>query len=223
MSYTEVRDLFHDLLELNFPKFSSKLALDLANNNANEFIDLLFKKLQENKDKIDIKRFEDPDILVDLNAANTGAARKGKQANIDLLSQLVTESVNENSNDTTSLMISEVIKVVPNLNKNQFELLSLLNFMKNTLSLSDTPLKLLELKFQFIHDNLTSLDLIKPTEKEILAFYSLANYNKNKWVNETFDRFNNHYKCFKDITDKDFQEYLKENTVFKSNYTIIFT
>jgi len=217
LSYPEVKEIFTDLLELNFPKFSSKIAIDLANNNAEKFIELLFKKFQEYKDKVDIQKFQDPDILVDLNVAVTGAARKGEAANIDLLSQLVTERVNVNSNDMTSLMISEAIKVVPNLNKNQLEFLSLLYFMKNTLSLSDSPLKLLELKFKLIHDNLTSLDLIKPTEKEILTFYSLTYFNENKWANETLDKFNNHYKCFIDIPNKDFLEYIKLNTVLISN------
>ncbi|MCV5283331.1 hypothetical protein OFC15_30615, partial [Escherichia coli] len=81
--------------------------------------------LTKNVDRLIIDKFCDPDVQATLTEALKSSARKGKKANMDVLSQLLVERVSNNNDDFRDIVLTEAVTVVPKLTQQQISLITI--------------------------------------------------------------------------------------------------
>ncbi|EAM1117235.1 hypothetical protein G3J33_003114 [Salmonella enterica] len=130
MSFSEVRELFNILFENQFPKLKD-VAYAAAQENAKDFEERVVSDLTKNVDRLIIDKFCDPDVQATLTEALKSSARKGKKANMDVLSQLLVERVSNNNDDFRDIVLTEAVTVVPKLTQQQISLITIVFLLKN--------------------------------------------------------------------------------------------
>jgi hypothetical protein len=123
-SYTDLKAVFMDLFQLNFPKIQ-----EVAANTANERVEKLLEQLKESfdkyKDKIDIKKFEDPFLQYEIQTMTINVARRGEKSNMSLLTELLCTVASNDCPELIELISSEALQIVPLLSKRHLDYLSL--------------------------------------------------------------------------------------------------
>ncbi|MCT4637216.1 MAG: hypothetical protein N4A72_05875 [Bacteroidales bacterium] len=127
-SYTDIRAIFLDLFQLNFPKVQ-EIASITANERVDKLLDEIKNSFEEHKDEIDIKKFEDPSLQYEMQLMAINAARRGEKSNLKLLAKLLCVIASKNCSDLNELITSEALKVVPLLNNNHIQFLSFMSFI----------------------------------------------------------------------------------------------
>lgn len=154
-SYTDIRAIFLDLFQLNFPKIQ-----EIASKTAIERVERLLTEIkisfEENKDEIDIKKFEDPSLQYEMQLMLINAARRGEKSNLKLLAELLCVIASKNCSDLDELIASEALKAVPLLNNNHIQFLSFMSFI-NIKKKSYT-----EKEFSDLENDIKDLEFDKP-------------------------------------------------------------
>lgn len=122
VQYNEIKKLFLDLFDANFPKLLEE-SYKKAFENINNILELLKAKMEVTELKIDKLKLSTPDIHYTLNEAITVVGRKGNEVDTNLLCELLMEKMEKNKGEY-ELLLDESLKVVPKLNKSYLEFLS---------------------------------------------------------------------------------------------------
>lgn len=124
MTYNDVKEIFYDLFNANFPKIQ-----EIARKEADKRIELLlqtfFNELINNKDAIDINKFSSPNIQYEISQLTINVARYGNTDNFYLLSKLLTQQLNTKTTSALNQMVSECLSIIPKLSKQQLYILVL--------------------------------------------------------------------------------------------------
>ncbi len=126
LTVREVRELTRELLDSNFPKLRDD-AMAAARENVSEFLRLFEPALARRLPSINQERLRDPDIQFTLNDAVMASARRGRDANADLLIELVLARMNDPGPQASlmSLACAEAVRVVPRLLREHIDYLAL--------------------------------------------------------------------------------------------------
>lgn len=130
LTVAEVKDICVLFLRDNFPQLREE-ARRTAEEHVKNFANLLENRLANDAASIVLDKFREPDVQAAINDAVQASARKGKAANPDILSTLISERVACKTNDYKDIVLSEAVQVVPRLTNSQIGLLSFVHFVKS--------------------------------------------------------------------------------------------
>lgn len=143
LQFSEVKEIFHLLLNENFPKLR-EIASQTANQNIENFLDKFEKKFAENFNRIDFKKIADPDVQFSFNEVVEANARRGDKVDADVLSELLIERIGVKSNNFISIVSSEAVKIVPKLTAEHISFLSLVHYLSSITQTTITNFRQLE-------------------------------------------------------------------------------
>ena len=137
-SYSEIKNIFTDLYELNFPRLVQESANE-AKMNLEEFIKTFLQKIKDDEREIIQDSLKNPNSQYLLNSCIKQSARFGKKANLDILSEALKQVLLSNNDDFTSVF-SFALELIPQLHKNEL-LAVLISFYMHCLSFRmDNPI-----------------------------------------------------------------------------------
>lgn len=122
--YHEIRRIFLDLFELNFPKIQ-KIAEKKAREHVEEMLQQLKKSFEKHKDGIDPDKFSDPFIQYEMQEIAKDVARRGEKSNIELLCELFSTIVSKDCPELIELVASKAREILPILAQKHIAYLSL--------------------------------------------------------------------------------------------------
>ncbi|HGF7511414.1 TPA: LPO_1073/Vpar_1526 family protein [Vibrio cholerae] len=122
--YLELRAIFLDLFELNFPRIQ-QVAKETANQRVDAMLEELKKSFEKHKNDIDPSKFADPGIQYEMQAMAVDVARKGEKSNLDLLCELFCTMMSKDCPELIELIAAEARRILPNLSSKHVNYLSL--------------------------------------------------------------------------------------------------
>lgn len=126
-SYIEIKEIFQDLFDLNFPKLQ-QIAYRDANNRVLDFLQVFKSFLESPKNNIDPLKFMSPEVQFEMQAIALNVAKKGEKSNMELLSELLCNITSKDCPELFELMSAEALKVVPLMNRKHIGYLSVFLF-----------------------------------------------------------------------------------------------
>lgn len=128
LSIADVREICTLILRDNFPRLREE-AGRAAEQYARDFASKLEARLVKDAPLILLDKFREPDVQAAINDAVQASARKGQNANPEILSTLIAERVAKKTSDYKDVVISEAVTVVPKLTAPQIGLISFIHFV----------------------------------------------------------------------------------------------
>lgn len=122
--YQELRAIFLDLFELNFPRIQ-QLAKETADSRVEAMLEELKKSFEKHKNDIDPKKFAEPAMQYEMQAMAVDVARKGEKSNVDLLCELFCTMMSKDCPELIELIAAEARRILPNLSPKHVSYLSL--------------------------------------------------------------------------------------------------
>lgn len=122
--YQELRAIFLDLFELNFPRIQ-KTARETADKRVEAMLGELKKSFEKHKNNIDPGKFEEPAMQYEMQAMAIDVARKGDKSNVDLLCELFCTMMSKDCPELIELVAAEARRILPNLSHKHVSYLSL--------------------------------------------------------------------------------------------------
>lgn len=122
LTFDQVEKLTTLFLQQNFPKLRED-AMQKATENIQLFLTEFETKLKKEFTNINPERFSEPDVQFSINEAVIETAKRGEKSNFDVLADLVVKRAYSTQSDLQSLAISEAIKIVARLTREQINLL----------------------------------------------------------------------------------------------------
>lgn len=122
--YQEIRAIFYDLFELNFPKIQ-KEAKKTADERVNEMLEQLRIAFEKHKEDIETEKFMEPGIQYEMQAIATDVARRGSKSNIDMLCELLCTITSKDCPELVELIASEARQAIPRMSPTHLSYLSL--------------------------------------------------------------------------------------------------
>ena len=122
LSYDEVKQIFYDLFDKNFPKLVGK-AKEEIDSRINLLWQQLLKDLQKNQNEIELNNFSNPNIQYELSQISKDSARFGNIDNYSILSKIFISQLKKDSQSVNEQIISECLDIVPKLSKKQLYIL----------------------------------------------------------------------------------------------------
>src|SRR5690606_25849936 len=126
----EVASLVQELLQNNFPRLVND-AKEAVERNIEEFNAKLHQTLEKRFQDLNFDKLSDPDVQADFNQAINNAARKGKKSNLDLLTEILSNRLLNNSSDIFDQVCSDAINIIPKLTKQQLDFLAISFYLQH--------------------------------------------------------------------------------------------
>lgn len=161
--YLELRAIFLDLFELNFPRVQ-EVARTIADERINGLLEELKASFEKHQHNIDPTKFTDPAMQYEMQAMAVDVARKGDKSNLDLLCELFSTMMSKDCPELIELISSEARRILPILSRTHINYLSL-EVLAGEASISAPNLRVLDhvigQSLEFIHGvrDLTASDL----------------------------------------------------------------
>lgn len=137
--YSELRVIFLDLFELNFPKIQ-QVAKEAADERVQCLLEEMKSSFERHKNEIDPKKFSEPGMQYEMQAMAVDVARRGDKSNVELLSELFCTMMSKDCPELIELIASEARRILPMLSKNHVSYLSL-EIMVNEASLQSASIQ----------------------------------------------------------------------------------
>lgn len=131
--YTELKAIFLDLFELNFPKIQ-QVAKETADERVESLLEEMKSSFEKHKDEIDPEKFSEPGMQYEMQAIAVDVARRGDKSNLDLLCELFCTMMSKDCPELIELIASEARRILPMLSQKHVSYLSL-EIMVNEASL----------------------------------------------------------------------------------------
>lgn len=205
----EVRELCTLFLQNNFPQLREE-ARRTAEEQVRAFGEDLADRLAKNAALIAWDKFREPDVQATINDAVQASARKGKLANPDILSTLISERIAKQSNDYKEIVLSEAVHVVPRLTGAQISLLSFVHCTRSMLYRGLPAIAALEQVGQIAMTFSSAGFGLSESQRQHLQYAGAASVN-NILGGDIFDLQSQEYKYFGIIGSVAFKEALTIN------------
>lgn len=122
--YQELRAIFLDLFELNFPRIQQE-AKEIADSRVEAMLNQLKNSFEKHKADIDPSKFSEPAMQYEMQAMAVDVARKGEKSNVDLLCELFCTMMAKDCPELIELIAAEARRILPNLSQKHVSYLSL--------------------------------------------------------------------------------------------------
>lgn len=178
-SYSEIKTIFNDLYELNFPRLVQEAANE-AKLNLEEFIKAFLQTIKDDERELIQDSLKNPNSQYLLNSCIKQSARFGKKANLDILSEALKQALLSNDDDMASVF-SFALELIPLLHKNEL-LAILISFYMHCLSFRmDNPI-LIESMTASCMKNYMNLGNI--SQNQLMHLVSLGVYAFNSFAGD---------------------------------------
>jgi len=167
--YHELRTIFLDLFELNFPRIQ-QVAKEIADNRIQSFLSELQSSFEKHKEHIDPVKFSEPAIQYEMQAMAIDVARKGDKSNIELLCELFCTIMSKDCPELIELIASEGRRILPMLSSRHVSYLSL-EIIVNEASIPGTNLNAID---QSIGETINHIKEAKNTTYSDLQYVACA-------------------------------------------------
>lgn len=223
LQFSEVKEIFHLLLNQNFPKLR-EIASQTAMQNIDNYLAEFEQKFAQSFDRIDVEKIKDPDVQFSFNEVVEASARKGDKIDSDVLSELIIERISKKTNNFISIVSSEAIKVVSKITSEQINFLTLVHYLKSIVFSDYSNLGQLEQPASLMIKLTENSFNISESNKKYLQFTGTLTS-----INITPDDYRkttkNNYPFLKEIPDnqldilieRDAPSYKKLMDIYKSN------
>ncbi|GHV88798.1 hypothetical protein AGMMS50267_11580 [Spirochaetia bacterium] len=190
MTFTEVRQLFEDLFERNFPRLVDAAA-EKAQENLLKFYNEVASKLKEHEGTIDFGKFTNPNTQYLLSSTITDAARTGN--NLEFLSEALVTGLRSDSSEMLDIITEQALGLIPRLTNLHINTITLNQYIRNmrTLNIHDfsesahKDTAVLKLLGEFNNISMGTIHYI--TSLGIASYINVVKYNEYESV------FKNHY------------------------------
>ncbi len=132
VDYLEARRIALDVFKANFLRLTNEAA-EIANKRVEEFIDKLLAVLKDNAPEA-LETFNDPDMQYSLFIAQKEYARAGDQDHAEMLVNILVDRAKETERTLKQIVLNEAVSIAPKLTSSQYDLLTLLFIVKNTVT-----------------------------------------------------------------------------------------
>lgn len=213
MSYSEVRDLVNLSLRDNFPKLREE-AMQIADGHIQLLLTAFETRLGKVADRIDANRFREPDVQAAINDAVMASARRGKEANMDILCALIAERVSVTPSHFKDMVLSEAIQVVPRLTAEQIKLLVLILIIRHFEPLkSEHTLVLYENIGHLVTPLLdSSIDKLSHVQISHIRYTGALEISGSTFAFDIFEHLNRSNSHFNIGKTADFKDLLKRSS-----------
>lgn len=179
-SYSEIKCIFNDLFNLNFPKLVHEAAEE-ALSNLEYFLNTFLQKIKEDERELIQDSLKDPNSQYLLNACIKQSARFGKKANIEILSEALKQTLLSN-NDALTNIFELALEIIPQLHKNEL-LAILVSFYIHVLSFREDNPNILEIMISHSMNNYICFGNV--TQNQLMHLVSLGIYAFNPFAGDT--------------------------------------
>ena len=177
--YSEIKTIFTDLYELNFPRLVQEAANE-AKLNLEEFIKVFLQKIKDDERELIQDSLKNPNSQYLLNSCIKQSARFGKKANLDILSSALKQALISEDDDLTNVF-SFALELIPQLNKSEF-LAILISFYIHSLSFNqDNPFFIEAMTANCLKNY---MDMKNISQKQIMHLVSLGIYAFNPFAGD---------------------------------------
>ncbi|SFD74025.1 hypothetical protein SAMN04489722_1242 [Algibacter lectus] len=209
LQFSEVKEIFHLLLNENFPKLR-EIASQTATQNIEKYLEKFETKFAQNFNRIDVEKITDPDVQFSFNEVVEANARKGDNVDADVLSELLIERISKKSNNFISIVSSEAIKIVPKLTAEHISFLSLVHYLSSITHTGLTDLRQLEQPASLIISLTSNSFDLSLSNKQYLQFTG-ALTSLNIVSNDFRDITKRRYEFLKDIPNDELEKLIEQN------------
>ena len=218
MQYGDVKDLVVLLLENNFPRLRAE-AVEESRKYVDEFGEKLIEKLADKFEGDDYSFLSKPSFQASVNDGVMYAARKTSEADIDLISDLIVEKINNRNDSIVDIISTEAIAILPRINKSIIAFLAFHHFIRHC---SVLPARYRELRSKFFYNSMSArvidYDDIEAIDKDYIEYLGLVMSGKHytKKLYELME-YNSGLKHPKDDYDKE----LESGNYYYDNYKLM--
>jgi hypothetical protein len=219
LSYTETKNIFCELLQLNLPKIQ-EIAAQEVETRINAMLEQWKVSFEKNKDNIDPLRFTDPLIQYEMHAIAIDVARRGEKSNIELLCELLSMVLTKDCPDLIELISIEARRVLPMLNKKHIASLSL-EILANEATINSSPTNLNSILGEILNhiseaNNITQGDLQYIACTHVVESRSMSLLNVVPNLVKSVDEL-------KDKSPKEINLFCDKNKLFNIKQLLIIT
>lgn len=208
LQFSEVKEIFHLLLNENFPKLR-EIASQTATQNIENYLVNFESIFAQNFDRIDFEKIKDPDVQFSFNEVVEASARKGNKVDSEVLSELIIERISKKSNDFISIVSSEAIKIVSKLTSEHISFLSLVHYLSSVKHLGLTDLRQLEHHASIIVSLTSNSFELSHSNKQYLQ-YTGALTSLDIVSNDFRDITKSRYEFVKDVANDELEKLLEQ-------------
>ena len=165
--YQELRAVFLDLFELNFPRIQ-QVAREIADSRVEALLEELKTSFEKHKDEIDPVKFADPGMQYEMQAMAIDVARKGEKSNMDLLCELFCTMMSKDCHELIELIASEARRILPMLSSKHVSYLSL-EIIVNEAGFSITEIKAIDESLATTISHIEEADSISYSDLQYVA------------------------------------------------------
>ena len=183
VNYVEARQIALDVFEANFLRLANEAA-EIANKRAEVFIDKLLVVLMENAPEA-LEAFNDPDMQYSLFIAQKEYARTGNQDHAEMLVNILVDRAKETEWTLKQIVLNEAVSIAPKLTSSQYNLLTILFIVKNTVTPEMYSLDQLIDDIEFIISLMSSVVEVRGSVLH-LQYTGCCTVEKSKSVIEIF-------------------------------------
>lgn len=160
-SYSEIKEIFIDLFQLNFPKIQ-EISAQIANERFDSLLEEIKNSFEKHRLEIDPSKFVDPSIQYEMQSMAINVARRGEKSNIKLLTELLCTVASKNCPELIELISSESLRIAPMLSRKHLAYLNL-ELLVNEVTVD------IQNAEEFNHKILSILDFISESEKNTVG------------------------------------------------------
>lgn len=209
LQFSEVKEIFHLLLNENFPKLRA-IASQTATQNIENYLAKFEQKFVQNFDRIDVEKIKDPDVQFSFNEVVEASARKGNKVDSDVLSELIIERISKKSNDFISIVSSEAIKIVPKLTSEHINFLSLVHYLSSVVHSGVTDLRQFQQPASLIVGLTNNSFNLSRSNKQYLQFTGVLT-SLSIVSNDFTEITKNNYPFLKDVANDELEKLVEQN------------
>ncbi len=214
LTMAEVEKLTQLFLKENFPQLRQD-AMEAAQSNVAQLLSEFEFQLAQRFAQVETGKFGDPDVQYTLNEAVIETAKRGGDANIDLLVTLVLERVTKGTGDLLSLACSDAVRVVPRLTRPQIDFLSLALFFKHMSIPNFTAITDYEKSAQLAHSIVGPASLVSGWHQQYLESQRCL-VHLHIGGGEVYRELKSKYPALKDVPPEQIKkDIMKKTTYFK--------
>lgn len=136
MQYSDVKDLVNILLENNFPRLRAE-AVEESKKYVDDFGKKLISKMSSSFKGDDFSFLSRPGFQASVNDGVMYVARKTSEADLDLVSDLILDKINNENDSIVDIVSSEAISMLPRINKGIIAFLAFNHFLRHCKVLPD--------------------------------------------------------------------------------------
>jgi len=211
VSYSDVKAIVYDLFEQNFPKLV-KEAERAAKRNVDEYVQILESNIKEKFDRVDLNKFKDPNVQFLLTNSVKTAARKGRNIDLNLLSETLITSIGRENTKMLDIVAEQAIDAIPKLTTSQINILSIVQYILYT-HIGDLPdFSLVEPNSRIVYEITSNLDEKQDVNITYLASLGMVTINQFQGI-DPYNAIKQQYDyMFHDKSDAEVQQIVKEKS-----------